>query len=85
MKEPFPFPQLKKQKLGSNASRSKGKSVTPLSTTQFALEQAVKRIGALETQCDALAKLDKKKDIRINLLTIRLKRMEDRVMRRDAE
>jgi hypothetical protein len=85
MKEPFPFPQLKKQKLGTNASRAKGKSVTPLTSTQFALEQAVKRIVALEKQCDGLAKLDKQKDIDINFLRARLKRLEDRVTRRDRE
>jgi len=56
-----------------------------LRTTQFALETAAKDIKALKKQADALAKLDKQKDITINLLTNRLKRLEDRIYRSDSE
>ncbi len=56
-----------------------------LRATQFALEQAVKCIRALEKQQDGLAKLDKLKDITIQALTNRLKRLEDRVTRTDSE
>ena len=74
-----------KPKLGTIASRTKGKTLTPLETTQFALEQAIKRIAALEAQGDGLARLDKKKDIRINHLALKLRQLEERAYRGDSE
>jgi hypothetical protein len=59
--------------------------VTQLEATQFALERAVKRISALEKQCDGLAKLDKQKDIRINQLGLEMKRLREVVERRESE
>jgi hypothetical protein len=79
------IPMHRKKKLGSNAERSRGRYLTSIEATQFALEQAVKRIVALEKQCDGLAKLDKEKDIRTNLQGLELKRLRERVERMDGE
>jgi hypothetical protein len=59
--------------------------VASMEATQYALERAVKRIGALETQCDGLAKLDKQKDIIISHQAIQIKRLQERVEGMDSE
>jgi hypothetical protein len=84
-REILSFP-VKKKKLGTVAERSKGKpSLTPLSITQYAIERAVRRIEALEKQCDGLAKLDKAREIEINYLRLQMKRFEERIEGMDSE
>ena len=61
------------------------KALTPLTTTQFVLERVVKRVEALEKQCDGLAKLDKEKDIAISLMQVQLKRFEKKLYAGDVE
>jgi hypothetical protein len=56
-----------------------------LEATQFALEQAVKEIVALQKQCDGLAKLAKEQDIQLNFQSGAIKRLRERVERMDGE
>ena len=79
------IPMVKKKKLGTIAERTKGKPLSAMEVTNFALEQAVKRIAALEKQTDGLAQLDKQKDIVLNGMALTIKRLRDRVERMDAE
>ena len=81
----FPITKKKRKKLESIAARTKGINMSEVRAFQFALEQVVKRIGALEKQCDGLAKLEKQKDIDINHIEVRLKRFEKRLYRKDEE
>jgi hypothetical protein len=53
-----------------------------LEATQFALEQSVKRVGALEKQNDGLAKLNKQLEIRVNETDLKLSRFAERFLER---
>jgi hypothetical protein len=68
--------QRRSRKLGTIAERAKGKRLTEVAGLQFALEQAMKRIGALEKQADGLALLDKQREIQANKDRLRIKDIE---------
>jgi len=68
--------------LGTIAARTKGKPLSALQVMNFALEQAVKRIVALEKQNDGLAKLNKAFEIRLNETDLKLSRFAERYMER---
>lgn len=68
--------QRRSRNLGTIAERAKGKSTGEITMLQFALEQAMKRIGALEKQADGLAFLDKQREIQANKDRIRIKHLE---------
>lgn len=68
--------QRRSRNLGPNHKRAKSKRLTSQETTQFALEQAIKKISALEKQFDGLAKLDKQREIQAN---------KDRIANRDLD
>jgi hypothetical protein len=53
-----------------------------LKATQFALEQSVKRVGALEKQNDGLAKLCKILEIHNNETNLKLSRFAEQFMAR---
>ena len=53
-----------------------------LSSTQFALEQVMRRIAALEKQNDGLAKLNKDFEIRMNEAAIKQGRINERFLER---
>lgn len=78
----IPIPKKKRGALSGNRNQS---YPAELRATQFAQEEMAKDIAALKKQCDALAKLDKEKDIIINALMNQLKRLENRVNRSDAD
>ncbi|HEX3747619.1 MAG TPA: hypothetical protein VHW09_26975 [Bryobacteraceae bacterium] len=58
---------------------------TSLESTQFALEQLLKRFCKLETAHNANGKELKEARIQLNLQGMEIKRLRERVERRDAE
>jgi hypothetical protein len=74
--------KYRSRSLGTIASRTKGKPLSAMEVMNFALEQAVKRIAALEKQNDALAKLNKAFEIRLNGTDLKLSRFAERFMER---
>ena len=76
---------MKRETLSFPRKKAATKPLSLLGATQFALERAVKRIAALEKQCDGLAKFDKEKDIAISLMQVRMRRFEKRLYGGDSE
>jgi DNA-binding response OmpR family regulator len=77
--------KYKCRNLGTIAARTKGRHISEIELMQFSLEQQARRLSKLEAAHNANDKELKDLQIQNNLKDLQIKRLRERLERRDSE